>query len=280
MTTKFDLYQTVTDKIVASLESGVLPWVKPWDNKKGGSDYNLISGKEYRGINVILLGMAGFNSPVWATYKQWQEKGCNVKKGQSGSMIVYASKVESKDASAITETNPEGKKEFFMMKYSTVFNAEQVEGYEPESSGNNTEFNMIEACETVLKPWAHKITHQGNQAFYSPAHDAITMPPKEAFKTSAGYYSTAFHELSHLTGHESRLNRDFKNRFGTEAYAFEELIAELSSAFINHSCGLDSINNHDSYIASWLKVLKNDKKAIFTASTQAQKAADMVLAGE
>lgn len=276
----FDLYQTVTDKIIASIEAGIMPWVKPWNNTKAfKSDFNLVSGKEYRGINTILLGMAGFNSPVWATYKQWQEKGCNVKKGQSGSMIVYASKVESKDASAITETNPEGKKEFFMMKYSTVFNAEQVEGYVPETK-ETKDFNTIDACETVLKPWAHKITHQGNQAFYSPLNDAITMPPKETFKTSAGYYSTAFHELSHLTGHESRLNRDFNNRFGTEAYAFEELIAELSSAFINHKCGLDSIQNHDAYIASWLHVLKNDKKAIFTASSQAQKAADMVLAGE
>lgn len=267
----FDLYQVVTDKIIASIENGVLPWVKPWDAKTT-ANHNVITKKPYQGINTILTAMSGFNSNQWGTFAQWQSLGATVKKGAKATMIVYASKIEKTELKNGIEVD----KSFFMMRYFNVFNADQVDGYTPKSEPVKA-FNSIEACEKVLAPWADKITYSGNRAFYMPSMDSITMPAKESFNSAEGFYSTAFHELAHLTGHESRLNRDFSGRFGTESYAFEELIAELASSFINASCGLDSIANHDSYIASWLKVLKNDKKAIFTASKEAQKAANMVL---
>lgn len=271
--TKFDLYETVTSRIIESIEAGVLPWVKDWTSKNGQADYNLVSGKPYKGINTILLGMAGFNSPVWASYKQWQEKGAQVKKGATGSMIVYASKIEKKEVVNGIEKDAS----FFMMKYHTVFNAEQVEGYTPESIEPAKPFNAIEACEKTLAQWQDKITYGNASAFYVPSSDQIHMPAKEQFKTEKGFYNTAFHELAHLTGHKDRLNRDFSGRFGSESYAFEELVAEIASAFVSNFNGIESIQNHDSYIASWLKVLKNDKKAIFTASKLAQAAADMVM---
>lgn len=269
--TKFDLYETVTNRIIESIENGVLPWVKDWTTKNGQSDYNIVTGKAYQGINTILLSMQGFSSPIWASYKQWQEKGAQVKKGATGSMIVYASKIEKTEKINGVDVD----KSFFMMKYHTVFNAEQVDGYTPEQVQEKP-FNAIESCENTLNQWLDKITFGNSSAFYSPSNDHIHMPAKEQFKTEKGFYNTAFHELAHLTGHKDRLNRDFTGRFGTESYAFEELVAEIASAFISNSNGIESIQNHDSYIASWLKVLKNDKKAIFQAAKLAQKAADMV----
>jgi antirestriction protein ArdC len=269
--TKFDLYETVTARIIESIENGTLPWVKDWTAKNGQSDYNLITGKAYQGINTILLGMAGFTSPVWASYKQWQEKGCQVKNGSTGSMIVYASKIEKKEMVNGIEKDAS----FFMMKYHTIFNAEQVDGHNPETEAPKP-FNAIEACEKTLSQWLDKITFGNASAFYSPSSDAIHMPSKEQFKTEKGFYNVAFHELAHLTGHATRLNRDFTGRFGSEAYAFEELVAEIASAFVSNANGIESIQNHDAYIANWLKVLKNDKKAIFTAAKLAQHAANMV----
>lgn len=267
----FDLYQTVTDKIIASIEAGTMPWVKPWDINKSGADYNIVSGKAYQGINTLLLNLAGFSSPQWATYKQWFEKGAQVKKGAQSTMIVYFSKIEKTEmVNGIEKDNS-----FFMLKYFNVFNIEQTDYMMPETP--KAEFNSIEACENVIDQWQDKITYTGSKAFYVPSMDYINMPAKEAFKTEKGFYNTAFHELAHLTGHESRLNRDFSGRFGSESYAFEELVAEIASAFVSNSCGIDSIQNHDSYIASWLQVLKNDKKAIFTASKLASQAADLVM---
>ena len=272
--TKFDLHETVTNRIIESIEKGVLPWVKPWNSQ--GMAHNIVTKKPYKGINTILTAMNSFQSSEYATALQWAKLGYKLKEGESrkATMIIFNSKIEK-------EEMKEGKKvksTFWINRFYNVYNAEQIQDYKPQTS-ENPAFNPIEKCESVLSQWENFITYtKGDKAFYAPSMDIINMPARENFKTSEGFYSTAFHELAHLTGHESRLNRlDACARFGSESDAFEELVAELASAFINHACGLDSIQNHDSYIASWLKVLKNDKKAIFKASSLAVKASDLIL---
>ena len=265
------IYQQVTDKIIAELESGTIPsWVKNWSGE-AGSDCNVISKKTYSGINTIILGMSGFKSPFWATYKQWVSIGAQVSKGSKGTHIIFYSPVEN--GSKITEAG-EVKNYSYILKSYTVFNAEQVTGFEAPALPVPKVFNNIACIEALTVKSGAKLQFGGDRAYYSPSHDYIAMPHKTQFNSEASYYATLLHELSHWSGHKSRLDRDLSGRFGNEAYAAEELIAELSAAFLCARYSITGELRHASYIASWLRVLKNDNKAIFKAAALAQKSAD------
>jgi antirestriction protein ArdC len=266
-----DLYQQVTDRIIAELENGAAPWVKSW--KTGGvglgMDRNLVSGKSYRGINRLLLAMAGFSSPLWATYKQWSEKGYQVAKGSKGTHIVFFKPVTGKRN---TETG-EIENGYAIMRGYVVFNASQTDYVAPQVDGG-AEFEPMAACEDFIGATGAQVNHGGDAAFYVPSQDRIQMPAKTAFDTEGHYYSTAFHELTHWTGAANRLDRKFGERFGNPEYAFEELVAELGAAFLCADFGIDGELRHAGYIEHWLRACKADNKAIFKAAAYAQKAAD------
>lgn len=276
MKNQIDIYQQVTDKIIAALESGTAPWLRPWRSGIGTAlvPHNAVTGRAYNGINFLVLTCAPYASNGWLTYKQAQELGGNVRKGEKGTHIVFWSfpKVEDK------ETGKE--KVIPFAKPYTVFNLDQCEGidvsklktFTPAVAGESP-INEIAARHNV------KVNHGGDKAFFSPMADSIGMPSADAFKSPEHYASTLAHELVHWTGHESRLARTFGKRFGDEAYAFEELIAEIGSAFVCASTGIPLEGlQHADYVASWLKVLKEDKRAIFTASSQAKRAAEYLTA--
>lgn len=273
------IYQQVTDKIIAELESGTIPsWVKNWSGE-AGSDCNVITKKTYSGINTIILGMSGFKSPYWGTYKQWLSIGAQVSKGSKGTQIIFYSPVEN--GSKITETG-EIKNYSYILKSYTVFNADQVSGFEAPALPEPKVFNNIASIEALTVKSGVKLQFGGDRAYYSPSQDYVAMPHKLQFNSEASYYATLLHELSHWSGHKSRLNRDLSGRFGNEAYAAEELIAELSAAFLCARFNIAGELRHSSYIASWLRVLKNDNKAVFKAAALAQKSADYLagFAGE
>ena len=273
MTTTNDIYQTVTDRIIAALEQGTAPWLKPWADGKCGTmgPYNAASGRPYNGINWLVLGSGG-----WLTFKQAKELGGSVRKGEKGTQIVFWSFPKIKDA----ETGEEKVVPF--AKGYTVFAVEQCDGIDaaklkapaPITAGQ-TNINVIAAQAGA------QVRHGGSRAYYSPSTDHVQMPSLDAFESADAYAGTLAHELVHWTGHQSRCDRQFGKRFGDDAYAFEELVAEIGSAFVCAQTGiaLEGLQ-HDSYVASWLKVLKGDKRAIFTASSQAKKAAEFLLEQE
>jgi antirestriction protein ArdC len=277
-TSQADIYQAVTDKIVAALEQGAGAFVTPWAEQ--GPPSNAVTGKPYRGTNMLLLWVAGmqrqYSSPLWLTFKQAQSLGGCVKKGEKGTHLVrwvtYEDKKsrDPKTGEPVTRAVP---------KWFVVFNVEQTD-VDPSAYAKHA-VKVLSAserraqCDAFIAATGATLTHNaGGRAFYSLTADAISLPPFESFKTPEGYYSTAFHELGHWTGHASRCARQLANRFGSEAYAAEELIAELTSAFICARFGITSNVQHPEYIASWIKVLQSDKRAIFTAASQASKAAD------
>jgi len=281
---KFDLYQTVTNKIVTLIEEGISgsKWTAPWVKSRFDVPHNGTTMNRYNGVNVLLLWGAqqqhGYTSNFWATSKQWKKAGytLNYIEG-SATMIVFWTLLEKTDDKGNIKKIP-------FLRYSNVYNADLVEGWqEPETpKGNASDDERSEAADKVIENTGAAITYGGNRACYIPSIDTINLPEYDAFKSAEGYYSTTFHELAHWTGHGSRLDRDFSGRFGDEAYAFEELIAELSSAFTCSALGVasETREDHAKYIQSWLKVLKNDKKAIITASSQASKASDFILEGQ
>lgn len=260
-----NIAQTITDNIIKQLESGVAPWVKPWNSHGVDAPYNPIAKRYYNGINFIQLSMTPGSTHNWVTYKQAQSVGAQVRKGSKGVQVIYFSPLEVKDR--VTDEV----KKIPMLKTYTVFNADQVDGLELPAPAERTEIEAVESCEAFIKAQRARIQFGGDRAFYVPSLDYIQLPERDQFKSTPDYYATALHELSHWTGHESRLNRDFKNRFGSEAYAFEELVAELGSAMLCAHLKIDGQLQHASYIDSWLKVLKDDPKNILKASALAQK---------
>ena len=283
--TKQDIYTRVTNRIVAELERGVRPWIKPWSVEHAAGRITRPlrqNGIPYRGINVLLLwGEAlekGYAAPLWMTYKQSQELGAQVRKGQHGSHIVYA------DRFTKTETNDQGEAvehAIPFLKTYTVFNVEQIDGLPAHFYAQPVNplplSDRIEHADRFVTATGAAIHHAGNQAYYAPARDIIQLPPFEAFKDKESYYSTALHELTHWTRHETRLARDFgRQRFGDEGYAREELVAELGSAFLCADLGItpDIREDHAAYLGHWLKILQDDKRAIFSAAAHAQRAAD------
>lgn len=283
-TTKTDVYTRVTDRIIADLESGVRPWLKPWSagHREGRITRPLRhNGQPYSGINVLLLwgdaAAKGFTADTWMTYKQATTFGAHVRKGEQGSLVVYA------DRFTKTESNEKGEeveREIPFMKAYTVFNVEQIEGlperYAPATIAPPEPLHLIEAAEAFFAGTGATFRHGGNRAFYAPGQDVIQLPPVESFRDAESYAATKAHELIHWTGHADRMAREFGKRFGDTAYAREELLAELGSAFLCADLGVtaEPREDHAAYLASWLKVLKEDKRAIFSAAAHAQRAAD------
>lgn len=282
MATSQDVRQLVTDKIISLLEKGGNVYREEWlKSAQGGFPFNAKTNVKYNGVNVLLLWNAAlesnYQSNAWLTYKQAADMGAQVRKGEKGTMCVYFEMVKKKGAAE--DTDEAG---FYpMCKSFYVFNADQIDGLELVKADAiaTPEFSPNEQAEQILAASKAFIKHGGESAFYSPSHDAITLPAKHRFFNESSYYATALHELTHWTGHETRLNRNFGKRFGSESYAFEELVAELGAAFVVGTIGFidATIENHAAYLESWLKVLKNDKTAIFTACKQASLAYDFII---
>ena len=268
------VYQDVTNSIIEQLEKGAIPWVKPW-KADSSADKNLLTQKPYQGINRLILGLSGmvnaYAVPVWASYKQWESIGGQVRKGEKGTRIVFFSKVEKENKST-------GDKEAYsVLKAYWVFNASQIDGIDivPAATDEAKPFTNVELAETRIIKTGAALSHGGDAAFYAPSVDRIQLPNKATFNSEANYYATAFHELVHWTGAKHRLDRNLeKGRFGNPAYAFEELVAEMGAAFLCQDYGIQGELRHAGYIQSWLKALRDDSKAVFKAAALAQKAAD------
>lgn len=294
-TSKPDVYQRVTDTIVAALEKGAGDWSFPWrrDSAANGIPVNAITKTSYHGVNVIMLwaqsAERGWPSK-WASYRQWQSRGAQVRRGERGSLVIFYKTLErhkrDDGGSVVTDDDGNAKIErLYLARASTIFNAEQVDGYEPPAVDNDgPAVSPIERAEAFVANTGAVVRHGGARAYYRPSGDCIQMPPVEAFNGTAtstateGYYGTLLHELTHWSGHEKRCDRDLSNRFGSSAYAAEELVAELGAAFLCASLQISQQPrpDHAQYIQNWLQVLKGDKRAIFTAASKASQAADFL----
>lgn len=271
-------YQVITDRIVTLLEAGTVPWHRPW----GGPEHhpkNLVSGKQYRGVNVFLLSSAGYEAPYWLTFKQARDRDGCVKKGERGHPCVFWKWLEHENTdTGETERHP-------FLKYYTVFNVQQCDRIEyPSLTREPQPFSPITRCENVVAsmPRGPPIHHGGGRACYQPSTDEVHMPNRERFDSSEEYYSTLFHELVHSTGHPSRLRRSGITEtivFGSRTYSKEELIAEMGATFLCGHTGIENavIDNSASYLASWLGRLRNDSRLVVQAAAQSQKAVDYVL---
>lgn len=280
-----NVYETVTERLISALEGGRIPWRQPWKaSADGGSlPFNRTSGKLYRGINIWLLGCSPYSSSAWMTYKQAQEMGAQVRKGEKGSPVVFWKFDREKDA----ETGKAHSS--VLMRQYTVFNVDQIDGLPQELPFDLPPFNPIESAQAILdgyiaQPNAPKLAHGGSQAFYSPSSDSIQMPKPETFFKAEGYYTTAFHEAGHSTGHSSRCDRKdgMHNFFGDHLYSKEELVAEFTAAFLCAKCGISNEyteTNSTAYLQSWIRAFKNDPKVAVSAAQRAQKACDFILNG-
>ena len=285
-TSRQDIYTRVTERIVADLEQGVRPWAKPWNAEHAAGKITRPlrhNGTPYSGINILMLwssAMAGgFAAPIWMTFRQSMELGGHVRKGEKGSLVVYANSITRKETDEHTGDDTE--REIHFMKGYTVFNVEQIEGlpvhYYAKPEPRFHPVQRIEHAERFFASLKADIRHGGTQAYYAQGSDTIRMPPFEAFCDSESYYATLAHESTHWTKHPSRLDREFgRKKWGNEGYAEEELVAELGAAFLcaDLELALQPREDHASYIAHWLNVLQNDKRAIFRAAAHAQRAAD------
>lgn len=280
------LYSEVTGRIVAELEEGRLPWVQPWDSAVCGCTMpqNAGTGRKYSGINVLILWAEvihrGFASQRWLTYWQAQAAGGNVRRGEKGTIICYAGRFTPKAETEAARGEDREARQVAFLKRFTVFNVEQCEGlpeaFTPDAVAIDPVLAIAETDALIAASGA-KFQIGGGEAFYSPSHDFVQVPPQAAFPEPINWYRTALHELGHWTGHCSRLDRDQKGGFGLEAYAKEELVAEMAAAFTCASLGIAPTVRHSDYIASWLSVLRGDEKAIFRAASQASKATDYLL---
>lgn len=276
--------QTITNKIISLMEAGVIAGAPRWISPVGqGLPSNAKTGDPYRGINVVLLwaeaAEKGYSSNLWLTYKQAQSMGGQVRKGEASVMCVFFEKIQKKSKS---ENTDQDSVEFFpMLKVFFLFNAAQIDGLSEviTDTEKGPDFNPIHAADQVIEKTGAVIRHGFDGAFYVPSKDEICLPDRGRFTSTPNFYATAFHELSHWTGHESRLARTFGRRFGDEAYAMEELVAELSAAFTMGHLGMvdGTIENHASYLEHWIQCLKADKTAIFSVASQAAKASDFIL---
>lgn len=291
-TARANVYQIITDRIIQQLEKGVVPWRKPWSGE-GSEPANLVSRKAYRGINVFMLSCSAYGSPFWLTFKQADMWGGHVRKGERGTPVVFwkfFEGTERDDGGSSDNDAPARSKRAPLLRYYTVFNSEQCDGLPakllevakvPERTAS-----PIADCDAILDGMPAnrpQIEHGFNGAYYRPSMDVIHMPRATQFDTDAAYYATLFHELTHATGHETRLNRKALTgeiRFGSPSYSQEELVAEMGSAFLCGQAGIDTaplVEQHAAYVSSWLAKLKGDSRLVVTAAAQAQKAADWIL---
>jgi antirestriction protein ArdC len=281
-----DIYTKVTSKIMADLEKGNLKWLQPW---QAGHAAGQVSrplraiGKPYQGINILLLWASaseqGFDCPIWLTYRQAAELGGQVRKGEKGSLVVYADTFKKVEAN---EQGEDVEKAIPFLKSYTVFNVQQIDGlpahfYARKEPQNGQPVESIQSAERFFVNTKATVRHGGSVACYVPSQDLVRMPERQTFRDNQSYYATLAHEITHWTRHETRLNRDFgRKRFGDAGYAMEELVAEMGAAFLCADLGItpETREDHAAYIETWLMVLKSDKRAIFIAAAHAQKAAD------
>ena len=286
MDEKQDVYTRITNKIIADLERGNLTWLQPWQAGHAAGEVSRplrSTGERYQGVNVLMLWAAamekGYVAPIWMTFNQAKELCANVRKGEHGSLVVYANRMTK---TVQDEKGEDVEKHIPFMKGYTVFNVEQIENlpahyYARTEPKHATALERIEAVEKFVASTGALIKHGGNRAFYRMGDDFVQMPELQAFKNTESYYATAAHEITHWTRHPSRLDRSFdQKRFGDSGYAMEELVAEIGSAFLCADLEItpEPREDHAAYIESWLKALKNDKRAVFTASSHAQRATD------
>jgi len=278
---RIDVYSEVTDRIISALESGTIPWRKPWI-ASAGSHRNPVSGTVYRGINPFLLDMTamanGYSDPRWLTFKQARTLGGAIRKGETSTLVVFWKMLKGKDKLTGEE------RMIPVLRHFRVFNVAQADGCELPALEEREAFDPLVRCEEVIDgmPSAPTIGYGGNRAFYAPAMDHVQLPDRDQFETAERFYCTAFHELAHSTGHESRLKRaDLMtvNGFGDESYSREELTAEMTAAML---CGVSgivpaTIDQSAAYIRGWLRALKDDRKLVVSAAGRAQRAADFIL---
>ena len=274
-----DVYQEVTDRIIAQLDQGVIPWHKPWIVSGKSCAISRNTGKPYSLLNQMILGRPG----EYATFSQIQKEGGKIRKGAKAQMVVFWKWIEQED-----EQNPDEKKKIPFLKYFNVFHIDDCEGIKPKHSTEDKPQSLQPdaAADTIIAEYLTrsgvKLVHQeGDRAYYRPSADTVTLPLLAQFKEKAEYYGTAFHELTHSTGHSSRLNRLTKVAcFGSEEYSKEELVAEIGAAALVNHVGLEtssSFRNNAAYVQSWLKALRNDKRLIVSAAGQAEKACSLIL---
>ena len=278
----FDIYKMVTDRVIEQLENGVIPWRKPWTG--AGPAYNRVSGRYYSLANQLLLPERG----EWATFKQWQEAGGHVRKGEKSSICIFWKMFEKRNKDAGENEKPEY---LPVLRYYRVFHISQVDGVEAKKAeGEPHRIKGIEllhdsGADAIINGYLDrtgvKMTEKlGSRAFYSPASDSVTVPEKAQFANQNEWYSTVFHELTHSTGHSDRLNRLKNTKFGSPEYSKEELTAEIGAAALMNLCELEqpeTFTNTAAYIDSWLTVLREDKKAIISAASRAEKAMNFIL---
>jgi len=280
------LYTQVTARVIAELEQGQLPWVQPWESARCGCTlpHNAGAGRAYSGINVLILWAAviegGYSSQRWLTYRQAEAAGGHVRKGETGTTVCYADRFTPKNEEERARDEDREARQIAFLKRFTVFNIDQCERL-PDSFTNVREYppeqEMVPHADALIRATGAEFRIGGDKAFYVPALDIIAVPPKAAYPEPINWYRTALHELGHWTGHESRLARDLSGSRGGKAYAREELVAELTSAFTCASLSIHPTVRHADYIGAWLEVLREDERAIFRAASQATKAADYLL---
>lgn len=275
-----DVYESITQSIIDAIEKDPGRIIMPWHRSAVGMPQNATTGNEYNGINVLSLwassAIHGYTSSHWASYKQWQEAGAQVQKGAKSSVIVFYKPLPEK----------EGEDRRFVLKYSRVFNASQVEGYHPPDVPIGEPVERLEAADAMVTATGIKVTEKGDRACYMPRTDEVYIPDDWRFFDTAtssrqeAFYSTLFHELTHATSHKDRLDRKLGTKFGDPAYAYEELVAELGAAFCCAKLGITNEPrlDHAQYLQSWLKALQSETRFIFKASADAQKAVDWLLA--
>lgn len=269
-----DIAEYVTGRLLDLMERHGANWIRPWIGS--GLHRNVITKVPYRGVNQPILGTAGYEDPHWGTYKQLAGIGAQVRKGEKATHIVFWKPLNIKDK----ETGED--KLIWMARDYSVFNVQQCDNAPKIEIVKRSEIERHAECERIIAATGAEIRYGGDRAFYSPTLDQIQLPKSEQFNSREGFYGTGFHEIGHWTGHASRLNRPLIARFGTEAYAFEELIAETTSALCCAATGItpEPRPDHAQYLNNWLKVLRGDKKAIFTAFSKAQAAADFIMDGK
>ena len=280
------LYDQVTDRIIAELEEGRLPWVQPWDRAgaPAGLPRNAGTGRCYSGINILILWSAvmagGFGAQAWLTYRQAEALGGHVRKGEQGATICYADRFTPKAESERAAADGEAVRQVAFLKRFTVFNVDQCEGLPdllPGIAAPLPEREIIPRAEALIDATGADVRIGGDRAFYVPDLDFVAVPLPQLYRVPIDFYRTAFHELGHWTGHASRLARDLTGRFGDAFYAREELVAEMTSAFVCAELSIQPSVRHADYIGSWLDVLREDNRAIFRAASAASKAADLLL---
>lgn len=265
-------YEIITNRIIEQLEKGVIPWQKPW--KSGLASCNFISKHEYQGINRLMTNMMGYTSPFWLTFNQAKTLKGSIKAKERGTPIIYFD-IKEKEVNGVME-------KFIMVKYSTIFNLEQTTLELPVVEPVTKEFAPIEVAEQIVTNYANgpRIEYKDTQTYYVPSTDTVNMLQRHNYLSPEHYYYCLYHELSHSTGHHSRLNREGISSDGLHSkhsYSYEELIAELSSSFLLNAIGLDFIQQHSSYISGWLSVLKNDAKFVIKAASEAERSANYIL---